>query len=112
MEKIGNIVSFVFITFFICFLLAGCQRDMVRKFEIKYPNGKLWQTGFLEYDKFGNTREYGNWTFYYENGQKLSSGQFRHGLKHGQWVYWTPDGEMMYEVTYMNGVPVDISENS
>src|SRR3990170_4606998 len=85
------------VTCFIFFFFFYCQSDMVKKLEITYPDGKLWQTGYMEFDEFGYKKECGLWTFYYKNGL---------------WIYWRPDGETMYEVTYNNGVPVSVSESS
>ena len=112
MKKIQHLGLLLCITCFISFLFTGCQSDGMKKFTISYPNGTLWQEGYMEYDLYGNEKECGLWTFYYKNSRKLSTGEFRHGQKHGTWTYWRPDGKAMYQVTYMNGVPVTISESS
>ncbi len=47
----------------------------------------------------------GEVTYKYEDGSKMSQGQYEGGKENGAWTYWYPDGTLQAEVSFINGVP-------
>ncbi|MFT6053581.1 MAG: antitoxin component YwqK of YwqJK toxin-antitoxin module [Roseivirga sp.] len=47
----------------------------------------------------------GEVTYKYEDGSKMSQGQYEGGKENGPWTYWYPDGKLQAEVNYEDGNP-------
>ena len=59
-------------------IAIACESN---SFEEKYKNGKLKSQGQVQKHDDGTFSMIGPWTFWYQNGQKKASGQFRDGRK-------------------------------
>ncbi len=44
---------------------------------------------------------YGQW--YVRNGRRELIGHWNHGVKHGRWRAWDPDGRLILDATYVDG---------
>ncbi len=49
----------------------------------------------------------GKYSEFYDNGKKKVSGQFKYRLKHGEWKYWSKEGELERVIEYTNGIKND-----
>lgn len=45
----------------------------------------------------------GPWTFFDDNGQRLSEGSFREGREDGAWVFFHPNGQLASKGAFENG---------
>lgn len=63
-----------------------------------YLSGNLQMEG--RYSSFNPDIREGYFIWYYENGQKYSEGNFKHGKREGLWTYWFPDGLKKQEVSF------------
>ncbi|MBL7982304.1 MAG: hypothetical protein JNL52_10910 [Flavobacteriales bacterium] len=54
----------------------------------------------------GGTLLHGPFTAYHPNGQLRTQGQFKHGLKHGEWRSWNADGKLVEVQRWRSGVRV------
>lgn len=61
-----------------------------------YANGSIQAD--LPVDEFGQF--HGKGSFYYENGEVQSSGNYVHGFKTGEWKSYTESGELINTDTY------------
>ncbi len=68
-----------------------------------YENGNKSSEG-----DYVNDKEEGLWNYWYDNGQKKSSGECKADKVEGVWKYWYESGEKKSEGKYMNGEQVDI----
>ncbi|MCB2197334.1 MAG: hypothetical protein KQH79_15850 [Bacteroidetes bacterium] len=62
-------------------------------------NGKLIAEGIV----LLNGLEDGNWTYYYQNGNKRATGSYNYGKKTRQWTYYYPNGKVQQKGSYTNG---------
>ena len=53
--------------------------------------------------KIKKGKEDGNWTSWYENGQKKREKNYKDGKKDGKSTYWYHHGQIGYERTYKDG---------
>lgn len=67
-----------------------------------YENGQVQQEGFFE-----NGKLEGTWVSYNEQGEKISLGEYKDGLKTGKWFFWSQNGDN----GFTNLSEVDYSEN-
>ena len=51
-------------------------------------------------------KNHGNWTYYYENGEKYMEGQQENGLKQGFWITYYDNGKLKSKGNYLKGHPV------
>ena len=49
-----------------------------------HDNGQIEQHGF-----FKNKKLHGTWTYYNEQGEKISIGNYENGVKTGKWFFYT-----------------------
>jgi uncharacterized protein len=63
-----------------------------------YPNGQLECEGFVSGEV-----QVGNWTFYHENGNVFSRGQYENGKPIGIWTEYYENGQIKYEAISMQG---------
>ncbi|MFN0057183.1 MAG: redoxin family protein [Planctomycetota bacterium] len=66
---------------------AGCSG---LRFVENYPSGKLRKSGMTAL----NGDQIGEWTFYYENGNRQAQGSYVKDIQEGDWSYWFPNGEL------------------
>ncbi len=71
-----------------------------------YNSGQLQMVG--TYKKPDWKEKTGHFTFYYENGQKKSEGEYFKDKRTGKWVTWQKDGNIRYEADYKNGKIVSL----
>ena len=71
-------------------LLVGCSDPTGGgKMTVQeYANGQLKSRGYIK----GNNVRTGEWTFWHENGQRASEGQYVDHQKEGPWTYWWAHG--------------------
>ena len=88
------------------------QNDNKTKYEQKgdlveatiyYDNGNIEQHGF-----FKDKKLHGTWTYYNEEGEKVSIGSYVNGVKMGKWRFKNDDG--VKEVNYVNGKVVKVTK--
>ncbi len=63
-----------------------------------YISGRLQMDG--TYSSLKQEIEEGNFTWYYENGQKFAEGNFVHGNRDDIWTFWFPDGLKKEEIKF------------
>lgn len=63
-----------------------------------YENGNRWMEGSYE-----NGKREGIWTWWHENGVRSQVGPFKDGVRNGPFTYWYSEGTKSQEVTYVNG---------
>ncbi|MCB0402675.1 MAG: hypothetical protein KDD41_11365, partial [Flavobacteriales bacterium] len=64
-------------------------------FTYYYENGQLKSEG-----DFVNNKHEGEWHYYYEHGQLKSKGSYRDGNYEGPWQYFFEDGQLKSEGSY------------
>ena len=63
-----------------------------------YENGQKKEEGeWKEGDKEGQ------WTYWHENGQKWAEGEWRDGKREGLWTSWPPNGNKTLETEFKDG---------
>lgn len=76
------------------------KNDIRTFFAQYYANGNLQAD--LPLDEFG--QQHGTGTFYFEDGTIQSTGDFKHGLKTGQWKIYNEKGKLLSTDNYdVNG---------
>lgn len=95
-----------------------------------YMSNKIQMTGAYKSKKFtskqghftyfyenGNTLSEGNyvddklvglWNYWYDNGQKKSVGEFSEGLEEGVWEYWYENGTKLSAGLYLKGEKIGV----
>lgn len=63
-------------------------------------NDKLQTEGHYRSKKCEYDTRTGQFTYYYENGEKSSEGEYVDGKKDGKWTYWYKDGQVKSEGTF------------
>lgn len=69
-----------------------------------YANGQKRVEG--EYNKEG--KKHGDWTYWYDNGNKWSEGSFNEGLNDGKRTTWHENGQKHYTGEYDKGKRIGI----
>jgi antitoxin component YwqK of YwqJK toxin-antitoxin module len=69
-----------------------------------YADGQKRVEG--EYNKEG--KKHGDWTYWYDNGNKWSEGSFNEGLNDGERITWHENGQQHYTGEYDKGKRVGI----
>ena len=83
-------------------LAATYQGLKVRKIVQNYPD-KSPHRVFAAKLLPGNTLLYhGPYAEYYSNGQQQKSAQYEHGMKTGEWTFWSKDGGVRKQGRYVN----------
>jgi antitoxin component YwqK of YwqJK toxin-antitoxin module len=67
-----------------------------------FEHGAVKVEGFYQDD----SRE-GEFLLYYPTGKVEVQGYFKAGLKHGVWQHFDPEGQLISEITYQDGNPVN-----
>lgn len=80
---------------------SGGEREAEWIYEFK-SNGKLAFKG-----KYKNGLAEGKHVYYYRNGKKEMEGKYKNGLKHGKWCKYDDRAELLFIITYRNGVEVE-----
>jgi len=83
----------------IAFILMSSFVLAQKKFEKKFTNGLIEETGF--FDKTGLKDSV--WISYNEKGILIGEGHFSHGIKTGIWKTFYEDGKIMFEIPYVEG---------
>jgi antitoxin component YwqK of YwqJK toxin-antitoxin module len=68
------------------------------EFCVSTPGGVFTVSGLLK-----DNKNEGIWSYYYENGQLESRGNFRNDLPHGKWQWFYSDGTLKAEGCYVDG---------
>ncbi len=71
-----------------------------------YKNGQIQMAG--TYKKSDWKEKTGHFTFYYENGQKKSEGEYYKDKRTGKWIFWQENGNIRDEAKYKNGKIVSL----
>lgn len=69
------------------------------EFCVSTLSGVFTVSGLLKENK-----NVGIWSYYYENGQLESRGNFRNDLPHGKWIWFYSNGTLKAEGSYVNGI--------
>ena len=68
--------------------------------------GIVRDRGYLAVDEdTGRTYKTGPWLSGFQNGKKLSSGDYRNNLRHGTWTFWFQSGQKRSEMVFADGRP-------
>ncbi len=71
--------------------------------EVYYKTGELKGKGNI-IDGF----PYGEWVFFDRNGNKIVQGSYStNSKKEKKWKYFDSKGNLLYEVVFENGIPID-----
>ena len=62
-----------------------------------YENGQKISKG-----NYKNGRQDGKWTSWHKNGRIRETGNFKNGLRDGKWTGWYENGQKDYELTWKN----------
>ena len=96
----------------LCVGFVYSQNDTKTKYEQKgdlveatiyNDNGQIEQHGF-----FKNKKLHGTWTYFNEEGEKVSIGSYVNGVKTGKWRF--KNDNVVKEVEYVNGKVVKVIE--
>ena len=69
-----------------------------------FPNGdRSFEGNFIE------GREHGKHKYYYENGKLRKIGEYAFGKKEKRWRYYDSEGNLIYTITYKNGIEYKIN---
>jgi antitoxin component YwqK of YwqJK toxin-antitoxin module len=68
-----------------------------------YPNGNKEQEGNNKNDIYNNRKKYGEWIFYYENGQKKDIKTYINDIENGLATEWLQNGNKRAEGNYKGG---------
>lgn len=87
--------------------------DGGKKSECEYDDGTMAQARefYLRDDRISVERVFNNKgrisrvTRWYESGQRMMTGTFKGGSKHGQWTYWEADGKVKAQGEWRDGKP-------
>ena len=109
MKKILSIkriqIIFRFIVVFILMGISFSCNDKLEKEIISYwPNGEVQKVFFFEKD--GALRKKALEERYYENGNQEMRGEFKDGVRDGNWIYWFQDGRKWTESMYENDLRI------
>ena len=83
-------------------LLVGCSDDVTgggERIVERYESGEMRSKG---YQLAGGTRV-GQWTLWFEDGQRRREGLYEHGVKVGLWTSWWKNGQLEEESFYAGG---------
>jgi TonB family protein len=78
------------------------QRTADGQYEVavNYVTGNLFLSGKYADEKL--TKENGHFVYYYENGTKMSEGDYSNGIKVGKWIRNTEDGSPLPDRVYQS----------
>jgi hypothetical protein len=62
-------------------------------FELTYHPAEERQGNAL----FENKKKHGRWTYYYNDGSRMSELEYREGKQLGDWIVWNRDGSILYK---------------
>ena len=71
---------------------------------IYHDNGRVEQHGF-----FKDKKLHGTWTYYNEEGKKVSIGNYENGIKTGKWFFYSQT--TLKEVDYDKGRVINVKES-
>ncbi|MDJ0644802.1 MAG: nicotinic acid mononucleotide adenyltransferase [Flavobacteriaceae bacterium] len=104
-------IAILLMMFFVGFSFAQQKKDTyVQKGDLieatlYHDNGEIEQHGF-----FKDKKLHGTWTYYNEQGEKLSIGNYEFGVKTGKWYFYTKT--KVKEVDYDKGRIINVVETS
>jgi hypothetical protein len=52
---------------------------------------------------FKDGKKHGPWVYYYDNGQLMWKGTYKVGKKDGPWIYYHLNGQLWFKGTFKNG---------
>lgn len=67
-----------------------------------YKSHKIQMTGKFKTKRF--KQKLGHYTYYYENGNRSSEGEYKDGERNGFWQFWFEDGKKKSEGEIKNGL--------
>ena len=97
----NNYFTFIFIYFFANSFLFSAYQSGNWEADIGYNRST---DDFENYADDGTEGywegRYGEWKYYYENGQLEKEGDYEDGESNGLWIYYHENGNVAMEVTY------------
>lgn len=83
--------------------LTGKTMNDLGGYETKtiFVNGTKYKHGY--YDDLNSKSKIGEWTWWYENGQKSQHGEYFANEKSGKWIKWREDGTINNQGSHKNG---------
>ena len=100
MHKILKPVKKLSLLFFIFLMLSVAAHGKERK--KYYSDGSLKSVGDIS--KTGEKQN--KWQFFYNNGIKMSEGDFLNGKRTGEWTYWNKEGSVIATKDFGDGVKI------
>lgn len=85
-------------------VITACSSNLEEEVISRWPNGQIQKVYYFE--RSGEMRDKVMEERFYENGQKEMHGEFKNGMRHGQWTYWFQDGRKWTESLYENDLRV------
>jgi antitoxin component YwqK of YwqJK toxin-antitoxin module len=80
--------------------------EAIGEWKLFYPDGQVERSWQYEYDSFHNSRETGQITSYFENGQIRLTYYIRNGKMHGVYRYYHQNGQLNWLHYYKDGEKV------
>jgi antitoxin component YwqK of YwqJK toxin-antitoxin module len=77
--------------------------EAIGEWKTYYPNGQVERSWFYEYYSFHNSRETGQITSYFKNGQIQYTYFQRNGKMHGVYKYYHENGQLYWLDYYKDG---------
>jgi antitoxin component YwqK of YwqJK toxin-antitoxin module len=77
--------------------------EAIGEWKLYYPNGQVEKIWNYEYYSFHNSRETGQITSYFKNGQVQETYYLRNGKMHGAYKYYHQNGQLYWIRFYKDG---------
>ena len=97
-----NFLKIIFIFSIVLTLFAGCTKREMR--ETKYPDGKFKEKFTVAINKDGGFYKDGQYSLWYENGQKKEESIYKKGKMDGKYTSWHKNGQKNIECSFKNGL--------
>ena len=100
-----NITTNVIFLYLLCFL-TSCSMftdSAIKQHKEYYDNGKIEHQYSYYLNGSGEKIMHGTEERWYENGEKRSRSNYKHGKNEGLYRYWHDNGILAYECKYING---------
>lgn len=69
--------------------------------------GNKLETGF-----YCNKKMTGTWISYHPGGKKNVVAKFKNGVRHGNWIIYNQQGQIVYQILYKSGKKVSASQHN
>lgn len=100
MQKISSLTSIIIVVL----VVSSCSGKPEKEIISRWPNGEVKKE--YSFRQNGSLREKVLEERYYENGNQEMRGEFKNGVRDGDWIYWFEDGRKWTESKYENGLRV------